>query len=174
MHQVDSSTGLLQSLDRALGPHLTPTLSTRPTFHDSAFRLAESPPTILDSNGNSTRPAQPVAGPSRSPIHEFTVPLTNDAQTASALKRKHTDGATVISNNQMGKRRREVEEGGEFDTDPVHGSKHWTDDEKTKLFTWLMGPSEDEHWNSLRSTKNSCFREVRIGCMDLHSPLIVV
>lgn len=157
--------GSLQSLDRALGSHLTPTLSARQTFHDGAFRLTDSPPTILDSNGSGTRPTQPVAGPSRSPIHEFTVPLTNDGQTASALKRKLTDGANVISNSQLGKRRREVEDAGEFDTDSVHGSKHWTEEEKTKLFTWLMDPSEDEHWNSLRSTKNSCFREVCIGGM---------
>ncbi|KAG8213083.1 hypothetical protein J3R82DRAFT_11478 [Butyriboletus roseoflavus] len=78
---------------------------------------------------------------------------------ANALKRKHTDGANAMSNGQLGKRRREGEDTAEFDSDPVHGSKHWTEEEKSKLFTWLMDPTEDEHWNSLRSTKNSCFRE---------------
>ncbi|EEB86856.1 hypothetical protein MPER_16037, partial [Moniliophthora perniciosa FA553] len=39
------------------------------------------------------------------------------------------------------------------------GAKHWTDEEKTKLFTWLMGTGQDEHWASLRSAKNSCLRE---------------
>lgn len=63
-------------------------------------------------------------------------------------------------NPQPGKRRREGDD--PFDTDAAHGSKHWTDDEKTKLFDWLMGPSEDEHWNALRATKNSCLREVCI------------
>lgn len=153
----------LQSLNQALGSHLTPTLSARSTFHDGTFGMTDSPPTILDSNGSGARPAQPVAGPSRSPIHEYTVPLTNDSPATNVLKRKHTDGANAISNSQMGKRRREGQDVAEFDSDSVHGSKHWTEEEKTKLFTWLMDPSEDEHWNSLRSTKNSCFREVFIA-----------
>ncbi|KZT19798.1 hypothetical protein NEOLEDRAFT_1077168 [Neolentinus lepideus HHB14362 ss-1] len=37
--------------------------------------------------------------------------------------------------------------------------KHWTDDEKTKFFAWLMGVGQDDHWNSLRASKNACFRE---------------
>jgi hypothetical protein len=163
----------LQSLNQALGSHLTPTLSTRSTFHDGTFRMTDSPPTILDSNGSGVRPTQPVAGPSRSPIHEYTVPLTNDSPATNALKRKHTDGANAMSNSQLGKRRRDGQDVAEFDSDSVHGSKHWTEEEKTKLFHWLMDPSEDEHWNSLRSTKNSCFREVCIGGMAiLHSFMV--
>lgn len=152
-----------QSLNQALGSHLTPTLNARTSFHDGTFRLTDSPPAILDSNGTGARPTQPVAGPSRSPIHEYTVPLANDSPAPNALKRKQTDGANSISNSQLGKRRREGQDVTEFDSDSVHGSKHWTEEEKTKLFTWLMDPGEDEHWNALRSTKNSCFREVRIG-----------
>ena len=153
----------LQSLNQALGSHLTPTLSARSTFHDGTFRMTDSPPTILDSNGSGPRSTQPVAGPSRSPIHEYTIPLTNDSPATSVLKRKHADGANSMSNSQLGKRRREGQDVAEFDSDSVHGSKHWTEEEKTKLFNWLMDPGEDEHWNSLRSTKNSCFREVCIG-----------
>jgi hypothetical protein len=93
-------------------------------------------------------------------MHEFTVPLTNESPATNALKRKHADGVNTISNGQLGKRRREGDEIGDFDSDSVHGSKHWTEDEKTKLFTWLMGQGEDEHWNALRTAKNSCFREV--------------
>lgn len=40
------------------------------------------------------------------------------------------------------------------------GAKHWSDEEKTKLFNWLMGVGQEEHWNALRATKNSCLREV--------------
>ncbi|KAF9223489.1 hypothetical protein BS17DRAFT_767339 [Gyrodon lividus] len=156
-----SSAHLSQSLNQALGSHLTPTLSSRPTFHEGAYRLTDSPPTIIDPNGTA-RSTQVVAGASHSPIHEFTVPMTNDSPAANALKRKHADGANPISNGQVGKRRREGEEMGEFDSDSVHGSKHWTEDEKTKLFTWLMGQGEDEHWSALRTAKNSCFRECAV------------
>ncbi|KAG9315246.1 hypothetical protein JVU11DRAFT_4380 [Chiua virens] len=151
--QRDPNVSNVSSLDRALGSHL----SARPTFHDG-FRMTDSPPTMLDSTGGSTRPTQPVAGPSHSP-HEFTLPLTNDGQSTNTLKRKRIGAAHTTSANQLGKRRREVEDGGDFDGDSVHGSKHWTEEEKTKLFTWLMDQNEDEHWNSLRSAKNSCFRE---------------
>jgi len=75
-------------------------------------------------------------------------------------------------NPQLGKRRR-TEPNPQDDTDPgfdldgtAQGAKHWTDDEKTRLFEWLMGPGQEEHWNSLRATKNSCLREVRLPCLD--------
>jgi len=80
------------------------------------------------------------------------------------MKRKQVDGTM---NAQTQKRRRETaggggDEGDSYDMDGnVQGAKHWTDEEKTKLFTWLMGPGQEEHWNSLRATKNSCLREVR-------------
>ena len=65
---------------------------------------------------------------------------------------------------QTHKRRRDTgggDEGDQYDMDGnVQGAKHWTDEEKSKLFTWLMGPGQEDHWNSLRATKNSCLREV--------------
>jgi hypothetical protein len=78
---------------------------------------------------------------------------------SSATKRKQTDGLSVIGG--IPKRRREEEGAEGFDPDAAaQGAKHWTDEEKTKLFNWLMAPGQDEHWNSLRATKNSCLREV--------------
>ena len=78
------------------------------------------------------------------------------------MKRKQVDGSM---NNQTQKRRRETagggDEGDSYDMDGnAQGAKHWTDEEKSKLFTWLMGANQEEHWNSLRATKNSCLREV--------------
>ncbi|KIJ66686.1 hypothetical protein HYDPIDRAFT_85048 [Hydnomerulius pinastri MD-312] len=157
---LQSSVSNVSSLNQALGSHLTPTLSSRPTFHDGAYRLTDSPPTIIDPNGTA-RSNQAVAASSHSPIHEFTIPLTNDGPATNGMKRKHTDGVNPIPSH-LGKRRRDGEDIGDFDSDPTHGSKHWTEDEKTKLFTWLMGPGEDEHWNALRTTKNSCFRECAV------------
>jgi histone acetyltransferase MYST4 len=68
-------------------------------------------------------------------------------------------------NAQLGKRRRNdpnpQDDTDNFDLDgSAQGAKHWTDDEKTRLFEWLMGPGQEEHWNALRATKNSCLREV--------------
>jgi hypothetical protein len=146
----------MQSLNQALGSHLTPTISARPAFHDGGgYRLSDSPPTILDPNG-APRAGQAIASSSISPVHEFSA---SENPAASGPKRKQSEGMTANSSSQPGKRRRETDD--PFDVDAVHGSKHWTDDEKTKLFDWLMGPTEDEHWNSLRATKNSCLREVR-------------
>ena len=147
----------MQSLNQALGTHLTPTISGRPPFHDGGYRLSDSPPTILDSNV-AQRPGQAIAGPSISPVHEFAVPSASDTSATGSPKRKQADNAATAGNSQPGKRRRDGDD--LFDTDSAHGSKHWTDEEKTKLFDWLMGPTQDDHWNALRATKNSCLREV--------------
>ncbi|KAG1831991.1 hypothetical protein DFJ58DRAFT_848085 [Suillus subalutaceus] len=161
---LQTNVSNVSSLNQALGSHLNPTISGRPQFHDGgAYRLSDSPPTILDSNG-APRSAQPIPGSSHtSPIHEFSVLPTNETQTTSVPKRKQTDGLAPSGSSQSGKRRREGDDMGDpFDTDAAHGSKHWTDDEKTKLFNWLMGSGEDNHWNALRATKNSCLRECAI------------
>ncbi|KAK7454452.1 Histone acetyltransferase [Stygiomarasmius scandens] len=71
-------------------------------------------------------------------------------------KRKHVDPVMNPHNN---KRRREPDDSEAFDEGGGQGAKHWTDEEKSKLFKWLMGPGQDDHWNSLRATKNSCLRE---------------
>ena len=68
-------------------------------------------------------------------------------------------------NAQVVKRRRETDDATDYDIDSSgQGAKHWTDEEKSKLFSWLMGPGQDDHWNALRATKNSCLREV---CLPL-------
>ncbi|OAX37996.1 hypothetical protein K503DRAFT_857010 [Rhizopogon vinicolor AM-OR11-026] len=157
---LQTSVSNVSSLNQALGSHLTPTISARPAFHDGGgYRLSDSPPTILDPNG-AQRPGQAIAGPSLSPVHEFSVPSASENSAASGSKRKQSDSMAPNGNSSAGKRRREGDD--PFDTDAVHGSKHWTDDEKTKLFEWLMGPTEDEHWNALRATKNSCLRECAV------------
>ncbi|KAG1734122.1 hypothetical protein EDB19DRAFT_1728317 [Suillus lakei] len=158
---LQTNVSNVSSLNQALGSHLNPAINGRPQFHDGgAYRLSDSPPTILDPNC-PPRSAQPIAGPSHpSPIHEFSVLPTNETQAASGPKRKQADGLAPSGTSQSGKRRREGDDMGDpFDTDAAHGSKHWTDDEKTKLFNWLMGLGEDDHWNALRATKNSCLRE---------------
>ncbi|KIK47402.1 hypothetical protein CY34DRAFT_74016, partial [Suillus luteus UH-Slu-Lm8-n1] len=161
---LQTNVSNVSSLNQALGSHLNPSISGRPQFHDGGpYRLSDSPPTILDPNC-APRSAQPIAGPSHpSPIHEFSVLPTSETQTTSGPKRKQADGLAPSGSSQSGKRRREGDDISDpFDTDAAHGSKHWTDDEKTKLFNWLMGLGGDSHWNALRATKNSCLRECAI------------
>ena len=38
------------------------------------------------------------------------------------------------------------------------GAKHWTDDEKGKLFVWML--ASDDHWSAFANQMNSVFREV--------------
>ncbi|KXN91698.1 Histone acetyltransferase KAT7, partial [Leucoagaricus sp. SymC.cos] len=120
-----------QSLTQALGQHIP--------YRTDYRNLSTSPP------------SHPQPPPNHSPL-TFTVP----APSPGGVKRKHADNsAQGIKRN-----RRDIDDGDPYDLDPAgQGAKHWTDEEKTKLFTWLMGAGQDEHWNALRATKNSCLRE---------------
>lgn len=114
------------------------------------FRNISTSPTGLNQNGG---PSQPHPS-SHSPLFVVT-----PGQSSPGMKRKQID---AVMGTQVLKRRRD-DDGDSFDIDgSAQGAKHWTDEEKSKLFSWLMGPGQDEHWNSLRATKNSCLREVRI------------
>ncbi|KAG6898214.1 hypothetical protein C0992_003326 [Termitomyces sp. T32_za158] len=114
---------------------------------------AEGEPDDESLAQNGPQQTHPVAPPSHSPL--FTV---TPGHTSPGMKRKQVDPPLP----QVLKRRRDAEDGDAFDLDGTgQGAKHWTDDEKSKLFNWLMGPGHDEHWNALRATKNSCLREVR-------------
>ena len=48
------------------------------------------------------------------------------------------------------------------------GAKHWSDEEKTKFFIWLLG--SDEHWEQFGTKMNTCFREVREMTTQSFSP----
>ncbi|KAG6830652.1 hypothetical protein H0H92_015549 [Tricholoma furcatifolium] len=127
--------------------------------------------TNLDSNGSSAQPkfqglgqngaqqSHPGPPPSHSPL--FAVPT---GHTSPAMKRKQIDNSM---NTHVMKRRRDADDVDAFDVDGSgQGAKHWTDEEKSKLFSWLMGPGQDEHWNSLRATKNSCLRECALEVFE--------
>ncbi|KAF8824914.1 hypothetical protein HHX47_DHR7000465 [Lentinula edodes] len=131
------------SLNQALGHgHIGSAFSRA---HNQDYRVSPSPPVHPQQNG------QPAQQPKESYL-AYGVP------SASQVKRKHiADGVLNQTNN---KRRRDVEDAADsFDDPGGQGAKHWTDEEKSKLFKWLMGPGQDDHWNSLRATKNSCLRE---------------
>lgn len=98
-------------------------------------------------------------GPSnaRSPLHQFSVPLpgVEHESTSAALKRKQNEN----DSGGASKRRRDADENID-DGDGGPGAKHWSEEEKTRLFNWIMGPDQDDHWNSLRAAKNSALRDV--------------
>ncbi|RXW24279.1 hypothetical protein EST38_g1588 [Candolleomyces aberdarensis] len=143
---LDSNGSTHQSLGQALGGHLAPPPPQYARSGPDAYRHPSTSPPTLN---------QPHAGPSGHQGITFAVPSD---QTSPALKRKQMD-QQMNANGQLMKRRKDVDDDG-FDDSGGQGAKHWTDEEKTKLFRWLMGPNSDDHWNALRATKNSCLRDV--------------
>ncbi|KAJ7746391.1 hypothetical protein B0H16DRAFT_1726567 [Mycena metata] len=138
-----------QSLGQALGPHINVQASSyarqqQPQPPTEGYRISQSPPT----NTSSTH---------------GTAGLTFTAVNGStpSMKRKQADN--ILTGN-VSKRRREAPEEpvDPYEDGGAAGAKHWTDDEKTQLFQWLMGAAHDDHWNSLRATKNSCLRECAV------------
>ncbi|KAK0223118.1 hypothetical protein IW262DRAFT_1268713 [Armillaria fumosa] len=142
-----------QSLGQALGTHLPP--SAYHPQRSSDYRISPSPSPI--------HPHHPHAHPHPHHPHpqnggaSSSSSFTSQTSPTMSLKRKLVDGAQ--QQLSMQKRRRDAEDSVVDGFDGGQGAKHWTDEEKSKLFNWLMGPGQDDHWNSLRATKNSCLRE---------------
>ncbi|KAI6099706.1 hypothetical protein F5141DRAFT_1066518 [Pisolithus sp. B1] len=144
------------------------------TFHEirrfkapSAI-LTDSPPTLIDANGNA-RPNPAVTSSPHQAIHDFAVALANNNNNDSSaanngVKRKHApDGPNTLSSNaQIGKRRRDVEDLGDFENDPNHGSKHWTEEEKTELFKL---PSRSKGWNDVFTWVTKTYQALK-GCYE--------
>ncbi|KAJ7841318.1 hypothetical protein B0H14DRAFT_2782886 [Mycena olivaceomarginata] len=136
-----------QSLGQALGPHINGSYNRQQPPDAYRISQSQSPPT----HGSSAHGTAALA---------FTSVNGQPGQSSSSKKRQQTDN---ILTGHVSKRRREAEDS----VDPYEdaggaGAKHWTDEEKTQLFQWLMGPAHDDHWNSLRATKNSCLRECAV------------
>ncbi|KAL1738979.1 hypothetical protein HDZ31DRAFT_86042 [Schizophyllum fasciatum] len=159
-HERRSSSASVRLQIRSHGPRLT----TAQTYaHALATHLAPPPYPRADGYTRITSPAQPPAPQPPSPAHPQ---VTFAPQTSPALKRKQPEQALLT--HAPPKRRRDTDDTPEA-YDPEgggQGAKHWTDEEKTKLFTWLMGPNQDEHWNALRATKNSCLRDCASEVFD--------
>ncbi|KAF8907316.1 hypothetical protein CPB84DRAFT_1674945 [Gymnopilus junonius] len=138
-------------LGQALGAHLGPA-PAYPRPPPDYRNPSTSPPTL-----QAVPSHPPAAAPSHSPL---TFAPVQSAATSPAIKRKQVDGPI---NPHTLKRRRDAaaqDDADSYDMDGgAQGAKHWTDEEKSKLFSWLMGPGQEEHWNALRATKNSCLRD---------------
>ncbi|KAI0711892.1 hypothetical protein C8T65DRAFT_718005 [Cerioporus squamosus] len=98
--------------------------------------------------------------------------LTGNSSASVNGKRKHPDSATP---DASGKKRRQRAAGGsasasaagaggedgeeaqDLEVGPNGGAKHWTEEEKTRFFTWML--TSDEHWDAFRTRMNTVFRE---------------
>ncbi|KAI0690621.1 hypothetical protein BC835DRAFT_1417656 [Cytidiella melzeri] len=69
-----------------------------------------------------------------------------EEQTPAAKKRKHR------ADNGNGEIPKD-----ESDIGPSGGAKHWTDEEKTRLFQWML--TDDSRWEAFGSKMNTIFRE---------------
>ncbi|KAF5392152.1 hypothetical protein D9757_001492 [Collybiopsis confluens] len=134
------------SINGALGHNHSHIGSAFSRPHPGDYRVSPSPPVHPNQNGQPTQQQQQQQN--KDNYMTFSVPN-------GQVKRKQMSDLGQNSS----KRRREAEDAEGFDEFGGQGAKHWTDEEKSKLFKWLMGPGQDEHWNSLRATKNSCLRE---------------
>ncbi|KIY51801.1 hypothetical protein FISHEDRAFT_36406 [Fistulina hepatica ATCC 64428] len=150
-------------LSQALGHLPPPPTYSRPQDHYHRVG-SPSPSPILTQNGNVQPQQQPLHQRTTSSSHS-PIAFQVNTGTSPPLKRKQPD---LSNSSQTHKRRRETDDLADgLDNDGNGpGAKHWTDDEKTKLFTWLMGPGQDDHWMSLRATKNSCLRECASQVFD--------
>jgi hypothetical protein len=160
-------------LSHAFGhPHGPPTTTSLLPSAPFQYRLSSSPPLLNaapvadagaigghnhSANGVALLPAPSHPHPhshSHSHPHPHSHSLSGSGSTS---KRKDVDGAPP----SISRKRKRPEGADPADEGPNGGPKHWTDDEKTRLFNWVMGPGRDLQFNSLRASKNGCLREVR-------------
>lgn len=143
-----------------------------PSFQTN-FRLPSGSPSHspISTHIDLVNSSQNHPGPSntRSPLHQFSVPLpgVEHESPSTVLKRKHTENES----GDATKRRRDGDDNID-DGDGGLGAKHWSEEEKTKLFYWIMGPDQDDHWNSLRAAKNSALRDVFTSTINSALPKI--
>ncbi|KAF9266517.1 hypothetical protein L218DRAFT_996694 [Marasmius fiardii PR-910] len=145
-----------QIINQALNPHHLSTTSFpgRPGDYRLSPGPTPSPIHQQQAQQNGTNSHQQASSSSH-----YNLNANHQTNSASpGLKRKLVDNS--LPQTHPKRRREPVEDVDSFDLDNGgQGAKHWTDEEKTKLFSWLMGVGQDEHWQALRSAKNSCLRE---------------
>lgn len=76
---------------------------------------------------------------------------------ASGKKRRQRGGGSASAAGAGGE---DGEEAQDLEVGPNGGAKHWTEEEKTRFFTWML--TSDEHWDAFRTRMNTVFREVRV------------
>ncbi|PIL29764.1 hypothetical protein GSI_07969 [Ganoderma sinense ZZ0214-1] len=72
-----------------------------------------------------------------------------------AKKRRQRIGASGASASAVGAE--DGDDGQDMEVGPNGGAKHWTEEEKTRFFTWML--TSDEHWEAFKTRMNTVFRE---------------
>lgn len=107
--------------------------------------------------------------PERSPPDQTRSSPSLAPETPSAAKRGPPISAGSVEEQAPASKKRKArahhanaENGGESrddnDVGPAGGAKHWSDEEKSRLFHWML--SDDERWEAFGSKMNTIFREV--------------
>ncbi|KAI1797345.1 hypothetical protein LXA43DRAFT_877996 [Ganoderma leucocontextum] len=76
---------------------------------------------------------------------------------AGAKKRRQRSGAAGASAGGGAGAGEDGEDGQDLEVGPNGGAKHWTEEEKTRFFTWML--TSDEHWDAFKTRMNTVFRE---------------
>ncbi|KAI0635687.1 hypothetical protein C8Q77DRAFT_1071664 [Trametes polyzona] len=108
--------------------------------------------------------SQEAAGPGEH-AHDESSPPSSTMNGAGGGKRKHSESVPPEGGARKKRQRAFAPgEGGfedgemqDMDVGPNGGPKHWTEDEKTRFFTWLL--TSDDHWEAFRTRMNTVFRE---------------
>ena len=69
------------------------------------------------------------------------------------------EAAPPSKKRKPGRTTKDGENGDDDELGPGGGAKHWSIDEKTRLFSWIL--EDDEWWEQFGSKMNVIFREVR-------------
>lgn len=160
-----------QSLDQALDPHLSQVgLDSRSHYHSHYT----APHIITPDHAGPAHHTDHMSF--YTAPHEMPVQPVNRQPTPSSSKRKQLESHYTQG---TGKKRRsdvydEDADDPEVGEDGASGARHWTDEEKTKLFNWLMGPNEDEHFDALRTKKNTCFRDCALDAFGARKTFLAV
>ncbi|KAI0749556.1 hypothetical protein C8Q80DRAFT_1100892 [Daedaleopsis nitida] len=80
-----------------------------------------------------------------------------DSGTPDASGRKRRQRAVTASVAGAAAGAEDGEEVQDMDVGPNGGAKHWTEEEKTRFFRWML--TSDEHWDAFRTRMNTVFRE---------------
>ena len=84
-------------------------------------------------------------------------PDTGGAADAAGKKRRQRAGGGGGSGGGA----EDADELQDLEVGPNGGAKHWTEEDKSKFFTWML--ASDEHWDAFRTRMNTVFREVRLS-----------
>ncbi|CCL98170.1 uncharacterized protein FIBRA_00164 [Fibroporia radiculosa] len=175
------STGPSDHSSATAGPSLNPSpageaiQSPNTASYTSASPVTYNAPHLYPSNvvpyGSSSLSGANILP---TPVMPASYPLTSSqpptSMTSAAAKRKQPDDSTMSASSGAGpsrKRRQQSVAGAhtgegtaerdDADVGPNGGPKHWTDSEKSNLFTWLL--ASDKNWDMFKTKMNTVFRD---------------